>query len=746
MYNRTQLTALLIIIILAGTVSGQDNFNTTLIGQWANGPCHTVNVSGSYAYVTDASVGLHIMDVSTPSSPQEVGFFDGPGDYTSSVAISGSYAYVAGGWPGPLSVMWTSLFVIDVSDPSLPQEVGGISLEDYALFPSVAINGSYAHVTDGRTGLRIIDISSPSLSHEVGFLDIGRDAKSIAVSGSYAYVIGGAGLRIIDISSPSLPQEVGFFDVQGDNPLSVAISGSYAYVAAASVGLRIIDVFTPSSPQEVGFFATDGSARDVAVSGSYAYVTDGGTGLRIIDISSPSLPQEVGFFATDSSAIGVTVSGNYAYVAAGDSGMYIIQNDLLVSVDDDNSHPGGIAFGANGTVFLANGGGGLRAYSPEDTSYINAATIQVGGDESYAKNVAIGLDGNVFLANGLDGLRAFSYDGDSFVNTAHIDDGGSANNVAVGPDGTVFLANRSDGLRAYSYDGSTFINTAHVDDGSNSASSLDVVVGQNGAIFVAIYNDGLRAYQYDGSSLTNTAHIEEGGTAVAVGPNGTVFFSGGDGLYAYNYDDSTFITTASLSSAPYAVRLSVCPDGTILLANGDGQLFAYSYDGTAITQIAHIGWPGLLIEIWGLNVAPDGKIFVSYQDDGTDFVSVYLLEDSTFIEIAQIQDWDQTTGLSLYEDETLLQKYTLHQNYPNPFNPSTEIRFDIPTARDVQLRIYNQLGQTVRTLVDNRMKAGTYALEWDGQDQMGRSVASGVYFYNLEAGDFNQIRKMTLVK
>ena len=704
MYNRTQLTALLIIIILAGTVSGQDNFNTTLIGQWANGPCHTVNVSGSYAYVTDASVGLHIMDVSTPSSPQEVGFFDGPGDYTSSVAISGSYAYVAGGWPGPLSVMWTSLFVIDVSDPSLPQEVGGISLEDYALFPSVAINGSYAHVTDGRTGLRIIDISSPSLSHEVGFLDIGRDAKSIAVSGSYAYVIGGAGLRIIDISSPSLPQEVGFFDVQGDNPLSVAISGSYAYVAAASVGLRIIDVFTPSSPQEVGFFATD------------------------------------------SSAIGVTVSGNYAYVAAGDSGMYIIQNDLLVSVDDDNSHPGGIAFGANGTVFLANGGGGLRAYSPEDTSYINAATIQVGGDESYAKNVAIGLDGNVFLANGLDGLRAFSYDGDSFVNTAHIDDGGSANNVAVGPDGTVFLANRSDGLRAYSYDGSTFINTAHVDDGSNSASSLDVVVGQNGAIFVAIYNDGLRAYQYDGSSLTNTAHIEEGGTAVAVGPNGTVFFSGGDGLYAYNYDDSTFITTASLSSAPYAVRLSVCPDGTILLANGDGQLFAYSYDGTAITQIAHIGWPGLLIEIWGLNVAPDGKIFVSYQDDGTDFVSVYLLEDSTFIEIAQIQDWDQTTGLSLYEDETLLQKYTLHQNYPNPFNPTTTISYSLSEQSTAKLTIFDIQGREVRTLQDVERPPGNYEVQWNGMDRSGNPVSTGVYFARMQAGDYSKTIKMVYLK
>ena len=88
----------------------------------------------------------------------------------------------------------------------------------------------------------------------------------------------------------------------------------------------------------------------------------------------------------------------------------------------------------------------------------------------------------------------------------------------------------------------------------------------------------------------------------------------------------------------------------------------------------------------------------------------------------------------------------LYQNYPNPFNPSTEINFDLPAARDVKLRIYNQLGQSVRTLVDNRMKAGRHSLKWDGSDDMGRGVASGVYFFNLEAGDFSQIRKMMLVK
>ena len=89
---------------------------------------------------------------------------------------------------------------------------------------------------------------------------------------------------------------------------------------------------------------------------------------------------------------------------------------------------------------------------------------------------------------------------------------------------------------------------------------------------------------------------------------------------------------------------------------------------------------------------------------------------------------------------------SLHQNFPNPFNPSTEIRFDIPTARDVQLKIYNQLGQTIRTLQDQRLKAGSYRLQWDGSTDAGHKVSSGVYFYSLEAGDFSRIRKMTLVK
>ena len=104
------------------------------------------------------------------------------------------------------------------------------------------------------------------------------------------------------------------------------------------------------------------------------------------------------------------------------------------------------------------------------------------------------------------------------------------------------------------------------------------------------------------------------------------------------------------------------------------------------------------------------------------------------------------TTMKVQQPKALPKVAALNQNYPNPFNPSTEISFAIPTARDVHLRIYNQLGQEIRTLVDNRVKAGHHSYKWNGKTDHGLKVATGVYFYSLEAGDFSQIRKMTLVK
>jgi hypothetical protein len=99
-------------------------------------------------------------------------------------------------------------------------------------------------------------------------------------------------------------------------------------------------------------------------------------------------------------------------------------------------------------------------------------------------------------------------------------------------------------------------------------------------------------------------------------------------------------------------------------------------------------------------------------------------------------------------DETPLvpAAFALHQNVPNPFNPVTRIRFDLPRTARVRLNIYDVSGKLVRKLVDAEMEPGSKDILWDGRDGGGRSVASGIYFYRLTAGDFVQTRKMVLLR
>lgn len=90
--------------------------------------------------------------------------------------------------------------------------------------------------------------------------------------------------------------------------------------------------------------------------------------------------------------------------------------------------------------------------------------------------------------------------------------------------------------------------------------------------------------------------------------------------------------------------------------------------------------------------------------------------------------------------------FALLQNYPNPFNPSTQIAYDLASPRHVSLRIFNTMGQVVKTLVDGEQSAGRYTITWDGTSEAGTRVTSGVYLYVIKAGNFVQSRRMTVLK
>jgi hypothetical protein len=91
-------------------------------------------------------------------------------------------------------------------------------------------------------------------------------------------------------------------------------------------------------------------------------------------------------------------------------------------------------------------------------------------------------------------------------------------------------------------------------------------------------------------------------------------------------------------------------------------------------------------------------------------------------------------------------QYALLQNYPNPFNPETSIGYRLPQAGHVSLMVFNVTGQMVRRLVDWDQAPGEHVATWDGTDQMGQPVASGIYFYQLVTGEFCEVRKMLLLK
>jgi hypothetical protein len=91
-------------------------------------------------------------------------------------------------------------------------------------------------------------------------------------------------------------------------------------------------------------------------------------------------------------------------------------------------------------------------------------------------------------------------------------------------------------------------------------------------------------------------------------------------------------------------------------------------------------------------------------------------------------------------------KFALFQNYPNPFNPTTIISFNIDTQTKVSLKVYDNQGRFIRTLIENTMHTGKHEVSWDGRNAHGRPVSAGVYFYVIKTADFRQIKKMTFIR
>jgi photosystem II stability/assembly factor-like uncharacterized protein len=362
--------------------------------------------------------------------------------------------------------------------------------------------------------------------------------------------------------------------------------------------------------------------------------------------------------------------------------------------------------------------------------------------------------------------------------------GGSVASIAVGATSTnVIYAGTSNGRILATPDGGTTWRTT---------TSVPYVSG----LAVDITNDNVCYAGFSGTTAgTHIAKTTDGGStwinvtgnypnipvlriALRTAAPRTVFVGTDLGVYKSTDDGATWVSFNNGMPTLAIFDLKYKESTQILLAATHGRgcwTFDYgsflpiemaSFNATALSgSVVHLAWKTLSeINNYGFEIqrssspsAPFSPLPGAFvRGHGTTLApETYAYDDATagpgtwYYRLKQI-DLD---GASHYIDPVSVMNsaaatgtaapaaFALLQNNPNPFNPSTTIRFDLASDRDVSLRVYNSLGQVIADLVSGHRPAGSYSVTWDAN-----GVASGVYFYRLEAGNFVQTRKLIVLK
>ncbi|MFC1477498.1 FlgD immunoglobulin-like domain containing protein [candidate division KSB1 bacterium] len=289
----------------------------------------------------------------------------------------------------------------------------------------------------------------------------------------------------------------------------------------------------------------------------------------------------------------------------------------------------------------------------------------------------------------------------------------------------------------------------------------DIIKTADGNYIAAGYSQSLGAYSYncwlikfdgdgteiwnnlyEGSAARNIRPTADGGYVIARS-NGILKIDA-DGNEVSNVDQSTwggdgeircFIEITGGGYMGTGMDNYIGPNWTLL----NQQFLFVKLDASMDTVWTRI--VGLLEsnkgdEGFDIVETPDGGFLaVGFTAYGEGFTDMYLVK-------------IDASGSTAIESRPgrVLKDFTLEQNYPNPFNPETRIGFTLPKAENVTLDVYNILGQKVKTLVSQMLPAGAHTVSWNGTSDVGQKLATGMYFYKMQAGAFTDMKKMLLVK
>jgi uncharacterized repeat protein (TIGR02543 family) len=276
------------------------------------------------------------------------------------------------------------------------------------------------------------------------------------------------------------------------------------------------------------------------------------------------------------------------------------------------------------------------------------------------------------------------------------------------------------------YKDSVMVDSATVDTGNRDVTDQTISIGSfgagNGYMWQGTIDDA-RIYTRALTPEQLLALYEEGGNVIKSGETvvGDKWLAKVTPFSADKAGTTSESDTLTIQDV-YTLTLNIVGNGSVI-KSPDQSGYVYG-DSVILTAEPDSGWA---FNGWSDDMTGE-------ENPDTLVITGNMTVTATFEEI---------TGVN----EHLMPKRTaLYQNYPNPFNPMTKIRFDLEHDVHVQLTIYNIAGRRVRTLLNSRMPAGAYTQIWDGRDAKGETVASGVYFYRLTAGEKVFTRKAVFLK
>ncbi len=659
---------------------------------------------GPLTLAADAA-GLHLLDLSLPQEPQILGEYPLPG--ARSLAVAGEIAFAIDG---------DGLKVLSYADPFAPELLAELPLPVPGLDLEVA--GGLACVAADTAGIYVIDVSDPLAPVLLAQWNTPYHAVDLAIEAGHVFVADRHSLQVFELPSGRR----GSADLgRPDASLhAVTVADGYAYLIDENFGIMVFDVSEPLAPAYAG--QVSGSGRGGILAAGGRLYSGSSPGLMIFSLENPSAPAPLCAVNSTGDAAALVLAGDYVHAAIPERA----QIDILDCVPPAEpapldelvyySYPSDVDLAADGYAYVACNFEGLAIVDARDPEALVFA--------GYAAGLTRALE---TVIQGQLAYVAASYDGLKIVDISH-------------PDGAHVIG----GLPQIGYTQALDVtgDLAYVASSEDlrivdvSVPSAPVVLGNLVTPYpvsgVCVLVPGARLLLADSNQLmlvdieqpTQPAVIDvlplpARGLILA---DGLLCAVGDPGLWTFAIaPEGTLAPLGSLPLPGYPLNGSI-RNGIGYFANNGGGL-----------QIVDLGAPAMPRTVGSIPRWPAGVVAGA--------------------EALFVSDFSGLTSYPLHGTATgtpgapaIAEQPAILASYPNPFNPSTLLAYRLPAPCALRLTVHDAQGRLLRSLAEGWQEAGEHSVAWDGRDERGRPLPSGVYFARLAAAGEIRGQRLILLK